>query len=146
MVWRNCWVVITRYFFLNIKYYTIILVKIQIQNLAPRRGLEPRTSTLTVSRNYQLCYRGIYLLVRVAGIEPARPLQSRDFKSLASTYFTTLALPLIDSTHCLWRRADFGVGCVPSWAIAVVMLGLIDGPISPSSICVHIRYPLNAIN
>jgi len=29
--------------------------------------------------------------VRVAGIEPACPLQARDFKSLASTYFTTLA-------------------------------------------------------
>ena len=25
------------------------------QKLAPRRGLEPRTSTLTVSRNYRLC-------------------------------------------------------------------------------------------
>ena len=29
-------------------------------------------------------------LVRVAGIEPARP-KPRDFKSLVSTYFTTLA-------------------------------------------------------
>ena len=30
-------------------------------------------------------------MVRVAGIEPARP-KPRDFKSLVSTYFTTLAI------------------------------------------------------
>ena len=30
-------------------------------------------------------------MVRLAGIEPARP-KARDFKSLVSTYFTTVAL------------------------------------------------------
>jgi len=29
--------------------------------MAPRAGLEPATSALTVPRNYQLCYRGIKL-------------------------------------------------------------------------------------
>ena len=73
------------------------------------------------------------------------PFRARDFKSLMSTYFITLALPLIDSTHSLWRRADFGVGCFPSLAIAVVVLGLIDGPTSPPSVSVPTRYPLAVI-
>ena len=37
-----------------------------------------------------LTYSFLLVLVRLAGIEPARP-KARDFKSLVSTYFTTVA-------------------------------------------------------
>ena len=57
--------------------------------LARRTGFEPVTYGLEGRCAIQLCQRLINLVLR-AGIEPAC-LAARDFKSLVSTYFTTIA-------------------------------------------------------
>ena len=49
-------------------------------------------------------------MVRVAGIEPAR-LAARDFKSLVSTYFTTLALIFKEQVCIIHELASLSTSC-----------------------------------
>ena len=85
----------------------------------------------------------IILMVRLAGIEPACPW-ARDFKSLVSTYFTTVAnlLPLKNNI------TPYGMERISEWS-SILLISHCSRFYQRSkmalflmSLCVHKRYPL----
>ena len=121
--------------------------------LAPRPGLEPGTCGLTVRRSTNWAIRE-YTLVPGAGLEPACPLQTRDFKSLVYTisppgqFLIILLITLVPTPGIELGAYSLQVNCSTKWAksaklqhlLLYVIYTYVSRHLMPNMVCKSLKH------